>query len=239
MTPAQIAELLGMCAAFDRRTVGRADVTAWHLVLGDLDNHDAQQAVADHYRETREWIMPADVRRGVKTIREARIIATNPLYDGNPEETGEQSGRSIRALVDDAASGRLPVRPIRAALEPGENRVITSRERAMLAVPGQHIPSPRAGVVNVLGVPCPICLAQPGRTCRSRRKANRADVHPARLENARRIAAGQPPVDPSEAEAEQRQRLEAARRVLEIEGPTAFVPPTRDELEAAKAEQAS
>ena len=37
MTPSQTAELLGLCAAFDRRTIGKADVLAWQTVLGDIE----------------------------------------------------------------------------------------------------------------------------------------------------------------------------------------------------------
>lgn len=193
MTPAQTAELLGMCAAFDRRTVGRADVTAWHLVLQDVDYTDAQQAVADHYRDNHDWIMPSDVRAGVRRIRDARIEAAHVVYDGNPIETGADSSRSLRGLVGDAASGRLPARSIGAALEPGPDAI---RGRKLLeleaAYIGQPVPTRRAGAVNVLGVPCPHCAAPRGQVCVSgkRKQRRHADAHPSRLDAARRQAAG-------------------------------------------------
>lgn len=195
MTPAETAELLGMCAAFDRRTVGRADVTAWHLVLHDVDFSDAQQAVAAHYRDHREWIMPSDVRTGVRRIRNARIEASNPLYDGDPHETPEQALRGLRALLHDAGSGRLPAQPIRLALESGETKAEPgARMKAMLKAAVHAVPGPRAGVVNVLAVPCPHCAAPAGKTCVSGRRKQRrhADAHPSRLDAARRTAAELP-----------------------------------------------
>lgn len=66
MTPDQTVDLLTACAAFDRRTVGKSDVVAWHAIVGDLPFDLAQEAVFAHYRESREFIMPADVRTRVK-----------------------------------------------------------------------------------------------------------------------------------------------------------------------------
>lgn len=66
MTPEETGNLLGDCAAYDRRTVGEADVIAWHRIIGDLPYHDCQAAVIAHYTESREWIMPADIRSRVK-----------------------------------------------------------------------------------------------------------------------------------------------------------------------------
>lgn len=66
MTPDQTVDLLTACAAFDRRTVGKSDVVAWHAITGDLPFDLAQEAVFAHYRESREFIMPADVRTWVR-----------------------------------------------------------------------------------------------------------------------------------------------------------------------------
>jgi hypothetical protein len=59
-------DLLTTCAAYDRRTIGKADAVAWHAVVRDLPFDLAQEAVFAHYSESREWIMPADVRTRVK-----------------------------------------------------------------------------------------------------------------------------------------------------------------------------
>lgn len=73
MTPGDTARLLGACAAYDQRTVGKADAAAWHLVLADLQYADAEQAVIAWYREHRERIMPSDVIAGVRAIRNERL----------------------------------------------------------------------------------------------------------------------------------------------------------------------
>lgn len=73
MTRDEAVIVLATCASYDRRTVGEADVTAWHDALDDIDGKDARQAVKDWYRDKRDWIMPADVRAGVKRIRADRI----------------------------------------------------------------------------------------------------------------------------------------------------------------------
>lgn len=66
MTLDETIDLLATCAAYDRRTIGKTDAVAWHAVVGDLPFDQAQKAVFAHYSESREWIMPADVRTRVK-----------------------------------------------------------------------------------------------------------------------------------------------------------------------------
>lgn len=90
MTKAETAKLLTLIAAFDRRTLGEADVEAWHLILGDLDPTDCADAVKAHFTTSREWLMPTDVRtfavnaarrrEGQRRLaeREAEIAAENP-----------------------------------------------------------------------------------------------------------------------------------------------------------------
>lgn len=87
MTPAETAEALAMAAAFDRRTVGRADVAAWHAVLGDLAATDVRDAIAGHYRDSRDWLMPADIRDRVKATRRTRLAAVpDEIPDADPDD---------------------------------------------------------------------------------------------------------------------------------------------------------
>lgn len=72
MNAEEISDVLAKAAAFDQRTVGAADILAWLEVVGDLDRADALEGVARHYRETSNRMMPADLRRHVKAIREER-----------------------------------------------------------------------------------------------------------------------------------------------------------------------
>src|SRR4051812_1217045 len=117
MTKAQVAQLLTIIASFDRRTVGKSDVEAWHLILGDLDVEDCAQAVKDHYSEQREWLMPADVRTRAKaTARrregrrrmadlEAQIAAENPGAITQRDMSAITAGQSIP--VDGETRGAL------------------------------------------------------------------------------------------------------------------------------------
>lgn len=66
MTDEEVGKLLGMCAAFDNRNVDDSVAYAWSLVVGDLPYAECEEAVVTHYSESREWIMPADVRARVK-----------------------------------------------------------------------------------------------------------------------------------------------------------------------------
>ncbi|MEU7163122.1 hypothetical protein AB0A70_00480 [Streptomyces morookaense] len=117
MTPADAAELLTLCAAFDRRTIGEADARAWGYALRDIPlDTDTRDAVAEHYGTTEKWITPAHVRTIRTRIRETRIGAAHPVYDGNPGETGEQFVERRRAQISAAADGTLPARTITHAI---------------------------------------------------------------------------------------------------------------------------
>ena len=73
MNRSEVAQLLTKIAAFDRRTIGEADVLAWHEVVGDLPLKAALEAVTDYFRDTREWCMPSDIVSRVKAIRKKRL----------------------------------------------------------------------------------------------------------------------------------------------------------------------
>jgi hypothetical protein len=62
MTKSEMALVLAKAAAFDARTVGDADVEAWHEVAGDVDFSDAMKAVAEHYSRSEKRLMPVHLR---------------------------------------------------------------------------------------------------------------------------------------------------------------------------------
>jgi hypothetical protein len=74
----EVGLLLGLMALADNRKPpgddeGRqAMIGFWLSMVGDLSYADASAAVQAHYRDTRDWIMPADIRRRVREIREDR-----------------------------------------------------------------------------------------------------------------------------------------------------------------------
>jgi hypothetical protein len=86
MTPSQAAIILGVSAAFDRRTVGEADARSWSDVLDGIDFDDAIQAVKNHYAKSRDFLYPSDVIAGVKAIENQRIEAGPNLEAIDPPE---------------------------------------------------------------------------------------------------------------------------------------------------------
>lgn len=68
MNLTETATLLAVVQAFDRRTVGETDVIAWQRALVDTVFDDARDAVVEHYRDHREWLMPSDVVKGANMI---------------------------------------------------------------------------------------------------------------------------------------------------------------------------
>jgi hypothetical protein len=66
--------LLTLAAAFDQRTVGKADVVAWQRLLADVRYADAELAVEQFFASTKARLMPVDVLDGVKAIRAERVL---------------------------------------------------------------------------------------------------------------------------------------------------------------------
>lgn len=77
MTPSEAAALLTIAAAYDNRKPDEDQARAWALVLADLRFEDCRDAIVAHYRESRDWLMPADV---VKGAHELRIGRWNAYY---------------------------------------------------------------------------------------------------------------------------------------------------------------
>lgn len=78
MTRSEMALLLGLMAGRDSRKVDQTMVEAWFEDAGDLDLTDARTAVTAWYRQTRERMMPADLRAGVRAVREDRQRREQP-----------------------------------------------------------------------------------------------------------------------------------------------------------------
>ncbi len=68
----EIGAVLAKAAGFDNRTIGQANLLAWHEVLGDLDVGDCLDAISQHHRESTEYLMPAHVRRIALKLRAER-----------------------------------------------------------------------------------------------------------------------------------------------------------------------
>jgi hypothetical protein len=74
--------LLVKIQAFDRRTVGRADMEAWAdaMTVRGIRLADALEAVSQHFAASNDWLMPNHVVQLVQQIRKARF-ARAPLMD--------------------------------------------------------------------------------------------------------------------------------------------------------------
>lgn len=218
--------LLGLAAARDQRTVGRADVLAWHadLSAAGLTRTDAEAALTVFYQEMasrqpkdRYRVTAVDLIDIAKRARRERVA--NLRYDGDPDETPQQYLARLRARTAALADGRIGPDTGLRALGPGTPDPRLIRELAAVGhdVPGDDASGSRRPVrVGPLTVECPACKAPLGRHCRSnghprtvphaaRRRAAR-DAHGLPREDAAQIAARK------EAAAAHLNRLTAAER---------------------------
>jgi hypothetical protein len=103
VTPAEMAEVLAACSAYDSRTVGIVDVAAWHKAIGHLDKADALEAVAQHYATSRDRIMPADVNEECRRIRNERASSQPHEIRSIPSRFELEEIRDPRARAGIAA----------------------------------------------------------------------------------------------------------------------------------------
>jgi hypothetical protein len=117
VTIEEAIDILKTAAAYDQRTIGKTDAVAWHAVIGDLPFADAQQAVFAYYAESRERIMPADVRSRVKAMRRdrlAREVVPAPEVDpDSPQSYRTALAAMIRKLGDGLSVRRAIGGPVR------------------------------------------------------------------------------------------------------------------------------
>lgn len=124
MDPEVIGDVLAVAAAFDNRTVGDADCTAWYRVIGHLDQREAEEAIIAHYSETTDRIMPAHVLNRVGKLRALRIAHAGP--EAVPDVDDPDDWRAYQAALREGrfrtASGMSP-RPVRRAISGAFQRV--------------------------------------------------------------------------------------------------------------------
>ena len=112
MTPEETGDLLGVCAAYDNRQVDEIGTIAWFRVLGDLPYGDCETAVVAHYADSREWIMPADIRARVR-----RAQRETGDRDRLRELLDPGAYRAQIAAADSAFMRKLAARTGRAAIK--------------------------------------------------------------------------------------------------------------------------
>jgi hypothetical protein len=230
MNRSEAALLLGHCAAFDNRTVGRVDAEAWAAALHDVPYDDAATAaVARFYGTppkdpaTRLWIQPHNVRSLRKTIRSERCEG----FQYEPpavEETPREYLARYRGQLEAVASGREPAPTGRPALDGGPHPSFVRELEARGYQVGRTMPDSDQQAAHAavrragpFGIDCPACGAVMGHPCRIPGGTDRQPLgkprprpHPARI----RAAAGETEPTADQRAADEQRRREASRRAL-------------------------
>lgn len=103
MKLSEVAAVLTVAAAYDGRKAAEVTSRAWAAALDDnITFADAQAIVIEHYAETRDWIMPADINARSRRIRRSRITAAL-----DPQPPAELESDQIRERAWSATYRRL------------------------------------------------------------------------------------------------------------------------------------
>jgi hypothetical protein len=187
----EAGRLLALAAARDQRTVGDADVLAWHADFNaaGLSYADADAALTRFYAvemaslktEDRRRVTTPDVISIARKIRSERLA--NFVYDPPPGDGDPDYLARLRGQISATATGRTPALAELPALEGGPHPSVAKA----LAGIGQSVPGDETAGTEVdsvrrpgpLGTVCPKCSAAIGRPCRTPGGKERAP-HPAR-----------------------------------------------------------
>ncbi|MFD3614461.1 hypothetical protein ACFWWT_04260 [Streptomyces sp. NPDC058676] len=206
----QIAEYVA--AACPAQKFGEYTPDVWGEILAPYAVDEARAAVIAVARR-QPFVSPAEIVTEIKARRAERIELANVVYDGNPLETGAESAAAIREIIRAAADGLTGPSSIRASLGAGDRLALPpgadhgpyeGRAAAARAAIGKMPPDgDRSKDPRARG--CRRCGAAPGSSCTTNGH-RRKDVHPIRLEDTQRAAAGLPLADLDATEA----RIKAA-----------------------------
>ncbi|WP_326768816.1 hypothetical protein OG978_33610 [Streptomyces sp. NBC_01591] len=223
----EAGRLLGLAAARDQRTVGDADILAWHADLNaaNVTYPVAEQALTRFYAKDMASLEP-DQRRRVTTpdiigiarkIRAERVA--DFVYEPPPGDEDPHYLRRLRNQLEATANGERPAAPERLAISSGKPRDV----KALTDLIGRTVPDEpgeeeaAAEVVAIrrpgpLGVACPTCKAAIGRPCKvdgfsdKRRPRELKKPHTARG----RVARGEPASTETPEEIERRRAASLA-----------------------------
>jgi len=147
MTPAEAAALLTVAAAFDNRKPDADQARAWAMALDGYRFEDCREAIVQHYRVSREWLMPVEVINAVKKLRNGRVIAYGLLPDPpahiDPDDTGAIQQWRIdltRGIADGEITNAAPIEPL--ALTRDEAKARMKEIRGELAKRKPPTPTP-------------------------------------------------------------------------------------------------
>lgn len=154
MTPEDVVDVLSFASAYDARTVGQVDVMAWHKVIGRWDRDEACEAVARHFTESRERVMPADVIRHIKGIREEQrreqhsdALALPSRWEDDPDRD-ERAKAARERLHREVLAPLAQKRSVERALREQETNEAIESARARFAAGSewQTNPNGKTGV---------------------------------------------------------------------------------------------
>ncbi|TBO60045.1 hypothetical protein EYS09_08630 [Streptomyces kasugaensis] len=216
ITYEQAGELLGLAAARDQRTVGDADILAWHddLNAASITYDDARAALTRFYvaqgdlrAEDRFRVTTPDVIHHARRLRRERLA--NFTYEPPNADADPHYLTRLRSQIAATVNGDTPAAATAPALE-GEPHptVLEALAGVVRVLDEEQDPEEEQDVAvaqirrpGPLGVECPTCHAPIGRPCKAPNGAKNAKrVHGAR----RRVATGQPAATETPAEIEHR-----------------------------------
>lgn len=209
MTPEEIVVLARYVRALcPQQKFDEYTPDAWHDVLGEYRLDEARAAAA-RVAKGQPFVSPSEIIDAIKRQREdtARDFQGPGLAAAIPD-----------ADPDDVTAYLAAIRQQRYRAASGLE--LTPRPMAeLLAGVGREVPAEDEKPRGPVGVPCPHCEAKPLRACSTPNGRRMAIFHPGRIDNARRIAAGQAPVDAEAEQLERERRIAASRAALAAEQP--------------------
>lgn len=124
----EIIDLLTIAIAFDQRSLGEGDITAWGIALEGTGFEEARAAIIAHYREQARRIMPADIRQHVKQNQRPDAVPFAQLPRAEPDEPNPDFLKAKAELIEkmkrrdqEALRDALrPPTPVFAEQDPGE-----------------------------------------------------------------------------------------------------------------------
>lgn len=108
MNLSETGEALALASEYDNRHFTAETSAAWHELLSPFSLDEARNAIRKHYRESREWLMPADILRIIKADRKTRLAKLGPINPNRADMTDVATELSTgRELTRAIASGQL------------------------------------------------------------------------------------------------------------------------------------